>query len=331
MQTRIFFFTLILFINGCIDVTTGRQKVNTGQEIFFADPTIFVENGIYYLSGTKTSKPMGFALLQSTNLKDWIYPESLVSKSGMVLTIHEDVYGEQGFWAPQFLKVDNKYYLTYTASSQTAIAFSQNLTGPYVQESIQPIDASAKNIDSFIFKDDDGKYYLYHVRFNKGNYIWVAEFDMNTKKIHPETLQQCLENTEPWEKTASYESAPIMEGPTVIKMKGVYYLFYSANHFISIDYAVGYATSKSPFGPWTKYAGNPIIHRSIVHEKGAGHGDFFFDNAQNPYYVYHVHYSDSVVSPRKTRIVPLKMKLNNNTGIYDISVLPNNIIIPVVK
>ena len=130
MQTRIRIYIYILFISACTFVSFGQQKSDTGKEIAFADPTIFVENGIYYLSGTKADKPLGFALLQSTNLREWTYPESLVSKAGMVLTVHENVFGEQGFWAPQFLKADNKYYLTYTASSQTALASSQNLTVP---------------------------------------------------------------------------------------------------------------------------------------------------------------------------------------------------------
>lgn len=36
-----------------------------------------------------------------------------------------------------------------------------------------------------------------------------------------------MESTEEWEATAAYISAPVMEGPTVIKLDGVYYLFYS--------------------------------------------------------------------------------------------------------
>ncbi len=63
-----------------------------------------------------------------------------------------------------------------------------------------------------------------------------------------------------------------MEGPTVVKLDDLYYLFYSANHFKNIDYAVGYATSTSPYGPWKKHANNPIIHRSIVHENGSDMG-----------------------------------------------------------
>lgn len=326
MNNKLLLTSLILLFNSFIGFT---QK--TGDEIFFADPSIYVENGKYYLSGTKNSKPLGFALLESEDLKEWHYPAALTEKKGMILTAGESTYGTQGFWAPQILKNKSNYYLTYTASSQVVLAASPCLTGPFTQTVVEPIDATAHNIDSYIFKDEDGKYYLYHVRFNNGNYIWVAEFDFQKGKIKPETLRQCFTNTEAWEKTPAFESAPIMEGPTVIKMKGVYYLFYSANHFKSMDYAVGYATAKTPFGPWTKHPNSPIIHRSIVKENGAGHGDFFFDKKNNPWYVYHVHFSDTEVGPRRTRLVPLTLKMNKKTGIYDISVQADKIVKPVMK
>jgi beta-xylosidase len=300
-----------------------------GEEIFFADPTIFTENGKYYLTGTRSKAPMGFSVLESTNLTDW---KSTSDKSAhMLLEPGKDVFGERGFWAPQILKDKEKYFLTYTANEQVVIASSNTLTGKYSQTVIEPIDGSKKNIDSYIFKDDDGKYYLYHVRFNRGNFLWVAEFDFKAGKIKTETLKQCFSNTDAWETTPNYKSDPIMEGPTVIKMKGVYYLFYSANHFRNIDYAVGYATATSPYGPWTKHPWNPIIHRSIVGENGAGHGDLFFDKKKNPYYVYHVHYSETEVAPRRTRIVPLKFKFNKETGIYDISVKGDKVILPKVS
>lgn len=301
-----------------------------GEEIFFADPTIFTENGKYYLTGTRSKAPLGFSVLESTNLTDW---KTTSDKSvHLLLEPGKDVFGERGFWAPQILKDKEKYFLTYTANEQVVIASSNTLTGKYSQTVVEPIDGSKKNIDSYIFKDDDDdKYYLYHVRFNRGNFLWVAEFDFKAGKIKPETLKQCFSNTDPWETTPNYKSDPIMEGPTVIKMKGVYYLFYSANHFRNIDYAVGYATATSPYGPWTKHPGNPIIHRSIVGENGAGHGDLFFDKKKNPYYVYHVHYSETEVAPRRTRIVPLKFSFNDKTGIYDITVIPEKIIKPHTK
>ena len=108
------------------------------------------------------------------------------------------------------------------------------------------------------------------------------------------------------------------------------YLFYSANHFMNIDYSVGYATASSPFGPWKKHPNSPIIHRSLVGENGSGHGDVFKGLDGKYYYVYHVHRSDSTVSPRKTRIVPLILKKGND-GIYNITVDKEHVIKPMWK
>ena len=272
-------------------------SVSKEEQIAFADPTIVRQGANYYLTGTTNTIPQGFSMLVSKDLKNW-------TSTGPLLTEGPQVYGDKGFWAPQLYLNGKTWQLAYTANEQVAVAESSSLTGPFTQKQVKPVDASEKNIDPFIFTDDDGKTYLYHVRFNNGNYLWVAAYDKNTMSIDPSTLKQCLGNTEAWENTPDYPAAPIMEGPTVIKHKGKYYLFYSANHFMSRDYAVGYAVADSPMGPWHKPANNRIIHRSIVGENGSGHGDVFADKKGNLFYVYHVHNSNHAVSPRLSRIVP---------------------------
>jgi xylan 1,4-beta-xylosidase len=121
-----------------------------------------------------------------------------------------------------------------------------------------------------------------------------------------------------------------MEGPTVIKLKYKYYLFYSANHFQNIDYAVGYAVADSPYGPWVKQKDSPIIHHSIVGENGSGHGDYFEGLDGQLYYVYHVHNSKTQVSPRRTRIVPVTKQWDDEAGFYNFSVKGNEVIVPVI-
>ena len=313
---------------GATFISVSQLQADDWKEISFADPTIFVENGKYYLTGTRNREPLGFSILESTDLEHWTVPDG--SSQQLILRKGDRTYGEKGFWAPQYFKEKGTYYFTYTANEQTVIASSKSVFGPFRQKEVRPIDASAKNIDSFLFKDDDGKYYLYHVRFNKGNYLWVAEFDMKKGGIKPETLKQCMDCTEPWEKTPNYKSAPVMEGPTVMKWDGVYYLFYSANHFMNIDYSVGYATASSPLGPWKKHPNSPIIHRSLVGENGSGHGDVFKGLDGKYYYVYHVHRSDSTVQPRKTRIVPLMLEKGND-GVYSITVDKDHVIKPMWK
>ena len=47
----------------------------------------------------------------------------------------------------------------------------------------------------------------------------------------------------------------------MLKHRDLYYLLYSASGADSQEYAIGYATAKSPFGPFTKFDGNPIMQK----------------------------------------------------------------------
>ena len=84
-----------------------------------------------------------------------------------------------------------------------------------------------------------------------------------------------------------------------------YYMFYSANDFRNIDYAVGVATASSPYGPWAK-SKQSVINRSNIGYYGTGHGDIFKDVNGDWNYVFHTHQSFTEVSPRKTAVVGLK-------------------------
>lgn len=304
---------------------TGTLKK---QNIYYADPTIFLDNGTYYMSGTSqvgNQSSQGFTVLMSDDLQEWT--SGTTETYRYILNPAEGTaWGTSGFWAPQWFKENDTYYFLYTANEKVAMARADEVTGLFTQAEAKPIDGSAGNIDPYLFKDEDGKYYLYHVRFGGGNFIWVAEFDLETGTIDTATLKQCLQLTEPWERMYNYDTSWIMEGPTVVKWEGVYYLFYSANHYKDPDYAVGYATATSPMGPWTKYAGNPIIRRDIVGEKGSGHGDVFQGKDGQFYYIYHVWGGDNP-DARQARIVPLVREMGDD-GIYKISVDAEHIITP---
>lgn len=310
----------------CTGSAAATSEGGSVEEILFADPTIYEENGKYYLTGTRNASPLGFVLLESDDLVSW-----RDAMDSMLITPGERVFGTRGFWAPQILKTaEGGYTLAYTANEQTVVAHADRLCAPFTQHQVRPVDGSEKNIDPFIFRDDDGKEYIYHVRFDHGNFLWVGEYDKTTGNIVEGSLRKCFANTQPWEHTGDYPSDPIMEGPTVIKLDDTYYLFYSANHFMSRDYAVGYATAKSPTGPWVKNADNPIIHRSIVGENGSGHGDIFTGKDGELRYVYHVHHSDTVVSPRRTRIVTLRLAKTggDSSAPYKVTADPATIIKP---
>lgn len=171
----------------------------------------------------------------------------------------------------------------------------------------QPSIFTGKQIDPFVFFDSNGKVYLYHVKLQNGNRIFVTEMKPDLSDIIPATEKECISSTESWENTAK-SGWPVAEGPTVMKLKNTYYLIYSANDFRNKDYAVGYATAPTPTGPWKKYAGNPIISRHTTGFNGTGHGDVFEDKDGQLYYVLHTHNSDTRVPARATGVVPLRFK-----------------------
>lgn len=306
MKTYFHFLSILgclLLILSCSHPQKIADISSNGNILQLADPTIFFddEDSLYYLYGTCTHSAFGFEVYRSADLTNWEGPCGALD--GFVLT-RESSYGTHGFWAPQVFKKNNIYYMVYTANEQIAIASATSPVGPFTQDVKAMIPASTKEIDPYIFFDDDGTAYIYHVRLINGNRIYVAKLTDDLLSMCEETAIECITATLPWEDTWSAK-ATICEGPTVIKRDGLYYMFYSANDFRNPDYAVGYATATSPFGPWEKHD-QPMISRHNLGINGTGHGDLFTDANNNLAYVFHTHYNDSIPTPRSTAVVEMQ-------------------------
>ena len=299
-----------LIISLFLFVLTGAYAKSSKDTIELADPTIFHEGNMYYLYGTGSQD--GFAVYTSTDLKSWHRQKKNALLKG-------DSYSSQGFLAPQIFKHQGKYYLAYAADEHIAIAQSNSPLGPFTQTVHKAISEQGKQIDPFIFKDRDGKLYLYHVRLQDGNRIFVGRLKDDLSDIDESTVTECIHSEKGWENTA-LSKWPVAEGPTVIMIGNLYYMLYSANDFRNIDYAVGYATSSSPLGPWKKYAGNPILSRKNTGRNGSGHGDIFSNSDGQLNYVFHTHHSNSnVVGLRKTALISLSISKDK---LPVISILP---------
>ncbi len=273
------------------------------DEMRLADPTIFFDGENFYLTGTGDTGN-GFTMYKSTDLVHWT---KCGNADGGRALYKGDTWGEGGFWAPQIFQYNDEYYMAYVANEQIAVAKSDSPAGPFKQTEQKKLNGSTGQIDPYIFIDDDGKKYIYYVRFIGGNSLYVGEMADDFQSIKEETITHCISaelNT--WEHTADVSKTRIAEGPTVIKDGGYYYLLYSANDYQSIDYAVGYAYSTSPKGPWKK-AGKPFLSRHSTGINGSGHGDLVKDAQGQWYYVFHVHASNSAVHNRRTAIVPITL------------------------
>ncbi|MBQ8302235.1 MAG: glycoside hydrolase family 43 protein [Clostridia bacterium] len=269
-----------------------------------ADPFVLNYNGKYYLYATNTDD--GFRVYVSENMAEWRDMGYCLKKG--------DVIGERWFWAPEVMEKDGKFYMVYTSEEHLAIATADNPLGPFVQTEKKWL-SEEKAIDGHFFADDDGSVYLYYVRFDGGNVIYMSKMNEEISCLDEGNERFLLRADEEWE----IKDCEVAEGPFVLKHNGKYYLTYSANHTRSEDYAIGYAVSDSPFGPFRKYKGNPILHKT-EDVNGTGHHSFVRSlDGEELICVYHRHQSKRDFQPRMVCVD--RAEFTSNDGGDDILVI----------
>ena len=267
-----------------------------------ADPDVLYDHGTYYLYPTTAGKNIGgIKVYTSTDLVNW-------TDKGLAMTAGDENWGNQGFWAPDLIEREGKYYMYYTADEHLVVSIADSPLGPFTQTEVGPLHEDTKEIDAHAFKDEDGQYYLYFVRFTGGNVIWGAKLNDDMVSIDEETVTEILAPSQAWEK----DIADVNEGPYMLKKDGIYYMTYSGSHFESPMYGAGYATSENPLGPFEKYEQNPIMQsNSLAH--GTGHHAVApSPDGKEMFMVYHRHESIWNTDPREFAIDRLRFTKNEN-------------------
>ncbi|MGH7811242.1 MAG: glycoside hydrolase family 43 protein, partial [Candidatus Binatia bacterium] len=211
-----------------------------------ADPHVIRHEGKYYMYPTTDGK--GYDVFVSDDLVHWEQkPKCFTDSRG-------------GAWAPDVFhhkKGDGKFYLYHTLNKrgggkQIGVAVADGPLGPFNDHGNLVDDA----IDAHLFQDDnDSRLYLYYANLAGGFKIMVQPMsDPLKKRGEP---NEVIRPTTDWER----KKGAVTEGPWMLKHKGLYYLMYSGSGADGPDYAIGYATAKSPLGPFTKHPGNPIAKR----------------------------------------------------------------------
>jgi beta-xylosidase len=203
------------------------------------------------------------------------------------------------------------------------VAVADKPTGPFVDIAAKPLfDPGYPVIDANVFVDSNGKSYLYYSRVaykhpvaseiadqarNSGKYKEIEEswvYGVELKKDFSGVIGEPVLALRPPvklnDKQAAWESLSVTsgevnrrwtEGSVTFKKDGIYYIMYSANHFGGEHYAVGYATSKSPLGPFKKAANNPILHKNTDQGgtvSGTGHNSIIYSpDGKEMFCVYH--------------------------------------------
>ena len=207
-------------------------------------------------------------------------------------------------WVFHNQKGDGKFYLYYTDNiadrksggpqKQIGVAVANSPLGPFKDHAVLASDA----IDAHLFRDDDGKFYLYYVDLFEGFKIRVQPMRHPLEKTGKSNV--VIRPTEPWEKVSGH----VTEGPFMLKRNGVYYLMFSGTGADSPNYGIGYATANSPLGPFEKFAGNPIAQRGGK-VLGPGHHCVIEGPDQKLWLVYHQKWNDDISFKRFLAIDPL--------------------------
>ncbi len=238
-------FAVLLLFAACgdgdatrpLDLSGGHNPVISTEGL--ADPAVIRHEGRYYLYPTDDG--LGYDVYVSDDLLNWTKAARAFDHDGPNL------------WAPDvyYDPSEGQFYLYYSANLRIGVAVANSPLGPFEDRGIL-IEAA---IDAHLFRDDDGHLYLYYEGFDAGSRILAQR--MRTP-LEPEGEPIALLEPEGWERDFDH---PIVEGPWVLKRDGIYYLMYSGNAANTADYAIGYATSSTPTGPFVRFPGNPIISK----------------------------------------------------------------------
>lgn len=253
----------------------------------YADPDVLYHNGIYYLYATSYSISDGYEVYASTDLVTWEnHGNCLGGSFGLT----------RWFWAPDVKEKDGTFYMLASIDEHLGLLTASSPLGPFVPREGFLFDHS---IDGHIFFEDD-EMYIYYVSWREGHRygIWGCRMmpDRITPDLSTETL--LLVADQPYECHMN----PVAEAPYLLKRDGVYYLTYSGSDYQSPFYCIAYATASSPLGPYTKYAGNPILVGDGKTVSGIGHHCIVLPaEGDEMLLIYHTHRAPEQIHPRDLR------------------------------
>lgn len=292
------------------------------------DPYVLLSSdGHYYMYGT-TDEKEGFRAYRSDDLRSWeplgfVYVGNTDSSWTKDCFWAPEVYEINGKYY-MFFSANTKYNPDNELEVfRIGVLVSDKPEGPFVEMYDRPLfDPGYPIIDANVFLDDDGQYYLYFSRCcykhpveseisewakRNGLYDEIEESWVYGVKLKPDfsgvdgepVLLLCppekmSDLQSEWESrsvTCGEANRRWTEGSCLVKKDGVYYMMYSANYYMGENYAIGYATSDSPLGPFVKSPDNPILQKNTAEGgdiTGVGHNSVTYSrDGKDIYCVYH--------------------------------------------
>ncbi len=288
MKSLAFFLLLFVFAG---KIFSQNPIVPPG--VYIADPSAHVwKDGKVYVYGSRDESSKfycstSYRVLSSIDLKTWEVSDESFASSG---PNDQVLYSDGPLLAPDVQYANGKYYLYYCmfGKDSEGVAVSDNPLGPF--KNGKPIDIKGINgIDPALFIDDDGQ----------GYYIW-GQFNVKMAKMKANMIE--LDTSTIRENIITQETHFFHEGAYMIKNNGTYYLIYADISRAGAPTCIGYATSKSPMGPYT-YGGVIIDNDHSDPAAWNNHGSLVQFNGQ--WYVFYHRPTHGSVSMRKACVEPI--------------------------
>ena len=209
-------------------------------------------------------------------------------------------------YAPDAIHKDGKYYLYFCMSDNSeGVAVSDRPEGPFTN----PVQLPCGGIDPAIFIDDDGQAYYY----------WGQLYARGVK-LNPDMISFDEKNIVT--HIVTEEEHFFHEGASVRKIGDTYYMVYS-NMERGKPTALGYATSKSPLGPFT-YRGIIVDNDGCDPSSWNNHGSI--EEIDGQWYIFYHRSSRNSKRYRRMCIEPIT--INPDGSIDEVPITSQGIGLP---
>ncbi|KRG44200.1 arabinan endo-1,5-alpha-L-arabinosidase [Stenotrophomonas panacihumi] len=263
--------------------TTAKTSGNPILPGWYADPEAAVFGKTYWIYPTRSTvyaQQVGFDAFSSPDLVHWTrHPD--------VLSIAAVSWARQALWAPSVVEKDGKYYLFFAANDIQSddevggigVAVADRPEGPYHDLLGKPLVGAFHNgaqpIDQFVFKDDDGTWYMIYGGWRHANIVRLKDDFTGVLPLADGTLFK--------EITPAPE---YVEGSLMFKRGGHYYYMWSEGGWGGPDYSVAYAIADVPTGPFKRIG--KILQQDPKVATSAGHHSLIHVADDDSWYiVYH--------------------------------------------
>lgn len=353
ISTSLKFFSLcgVLAFVACTEKPKTASVTNP-LPIEFGDPYLLhASDGKFYMYGT--SLPDGFEAYVSDDLETWnkigqVYKGGADDQWNVDCFWAPEVYERNDKYYMFYSANSRNNPNNEEENFMIGVAVSDSPAGPFTDLYNRPLfEADYPVIDANVLFDESGKNYLYFSRccykhpveseiaqkakndsiFNEIEESWIYGVELlpDFSGIVGEPVKLLSPPYSIDDKQAEWESRSVTdreaprrwtEGSFIFKKGDKYYMMYSANAYFGGNYAVGYATSDNPLGPFEKSADNPILKENkstggtVI---GTGH-NMALQMPDGTYYtVYHGRMTDN---PDHRVVLIDRMEFDENGNLY---------------